>query len=792
MNTSSDKCEGSDHPSYNNSKNLSNKIFSINQFVNSEICNLNRLDRVVYYFEQIELFNNGQKIPVKTKLIDYLKLFDEDQSISVGAYKCKYKQLSYNNFGEFGRSFAYKNKINLKESKINGQTDEDISFCPSLQSIKREVRNFICSEFCLDIDIKNCQPTILDQLIKFNGLNCPNLTEYVNNRDQILKKYNMTKDQVITIIYDSNKKCNIDFFDEINRYVYNEFLNTLKANPDYSRFYLNREKHARNIKNFKGSFISLILQDIENKILYYALEQMHDDGIDICCPMFDGAIVRKHNLIDDDYLQKINKIVKINTGYDVKFIVKDMKYPEEFDQLETKIPEKFRESLRTNVFKEEALQFLKRKDLIVHDGDKIWVKYFDNSWICETKKVEEMLVKYLSDTTTILVTQFPSIIKLIRAHAGDFVLDKNFRETLFNKDRIFFSNGCYSFEDDKFYDWDEIDQKGWKTNVVLDYKYHKNNEKIQKIIDEIYELILLPTFDHNKELLADFLSLNMRYLAGYYEDKYWGLAMGDRNSGKGTITDLFKKSFQSYVGTFETSNLCVADNSSDAEYGNKWLIEFDNKRIMFGNEIPDDKTLNGKIIKQIASGGDEVKARKAYENISSIRMRSLMWLFGNDIPDFPKRSRDCLNNCLYFTFPCVFSDNENAQSSTIYKVCKTAPVKEFVQNTKYIEIAMFHLMKSYYKKTKPGYIYLKQETLTISNESIDYMNVLTNMLEITKNEDDFLPIGDLTSSLKNKHEFTMSTAKLKEILKKGFGLEYIKYNKKPYRDKYGFKGVILI
>jgi hypothetical protein len=51
----------------------------------------------------------------------------------------------------------------------------------SLCSFRRALRHTLAKNIYADIDIKNCQPTILHQVCISNGIDCPNLSEYVNN-----------------------------------------------------------------------------------------------------------------------------------------------------------------------------------------------------------------------------------------------------------------------------------------------------------------------------------------------------------------------------------------------------------------------------------------------------------------------------------------------------------------------------------------------------------------------------------------------------------------------------------
>lgn len=116
-----------------------------------------------------------------------------------------------------------------------------------------------------------------------------------------------------------------------------------------------------------------------------------------------------------------------------------------------------------------------------------------------------------------------------------------------------------------------------------------------------------------------------------------------------------------------TDNLCNKQTeNNDVEYANKWKIPFSKHRIMFGNEIPEDKTINNVMLKSIASGGDVFKARVAYGNINTYKMRSLAWIFANNLPRHNHENADCFQNMLYFNFPCKFVEDPDIERSEFY------------------------------------------------------------------------------------------------------------------------------
>ena len=56
----------------------------------------------------------------------------------------------------------------------------------SLCCMRKPVRHALCRDYYSDIDVENCHPVILQHLCQVNGLTCTNLSNYVENRNEIL------------------------------------------------------------------------------------------------------------------------------------------------------------------------------------------------------------------------------------------------------------------------------------------------------------------------------------------------------------------------------------------------------------------------------------------------------------------------------------------------------------------------------------------------------------------------------------------------------------------------------
>lgn len=205
----------------------------------------------------------------------------------------------------------------------------------------RKIRHFLCSENYIDIDIVNCHPVILNQLCLNNGLSCDNLSNYVNNRDDIIKDvmqlYNMSKDDVkvlfIKIINGGSlsyymkklnltKKCSflIEFEKELSKIRKNIKMSN-------SEFIKNLPKDKRNNEN---SIIAYYLQEYECRMLEIVYKYLNENGFivdNFCSLCYDGLLVLKNKKLNEnicDVLLQLNKEVKKSLGFDVEFKIKEM------------------------------------------------------------------------------------------------------------------------------------------------------------------------------------------------------------------------------------------------------------------------------------------------------------------------------------------------------------------------------------------------------------------------------------------------------------------------------------
>ena len=197
----------------------------------------------------------------------------------------------------------------------------------SIEKLQSECRATVCREYYHDLDIVNCQPTLMEQLVKKElGVEMPSLSSYVAERDAFLLKLIEThdmnrddaKDAVIRVL-----------FGETNKYpelAHMSFEVRAKAKelsklPRYAELFA----AVKNEKNMYGSFLSFAAQTEERKCML-AMRQFlmeRDWSVDVLC--YDGIMVRRRTgvSITEELLEEMVAYVKEQTGYDIQIKEKE-------------------------------------------------------------------------------------------------------------------------------------------------------------------------------------------------------------------------------------------------------------------------------------------------------------------------------------------------------------------------------------------------------------------------------------------------------------------------------------
>ena len=182
----------------------------------------------------------------------------------------------------------------------------------TVQNICGIARGFLFKH-TTDIDMYNCQPTILKYLCSTYNIDCPHLTNYILNREQIFKS-NGGKDFVKNNV---NKILNSEYKKKLD----NQFLKDLDKEMFMIRLKLISENdHTKMIehiptdeKNYAGKAMNVILTEYESRILEDIIYCLTNNNIQIITRMFDGCLIDGNHYDNIELLEKVE--CYINSKY---------------------------------------------------------------------------------------------------------------------------------------------------------------------------------------------------------------------------------------------------------------------------------------------------------------------------------------------------------------------------------------------------------------------------------------------------------------------------------------------
>lgn len=203
----------------------------------------------------------------------------------------------------------------------------------SLQAISREIRQTIGGDFYYDYDVVNAHPVFLEWICEKYGIEHRELSNYINNRDELFKKFadmgiskSTVKQVYLAVINGGDADYNRMEIkpDEIQRFrVEMHFIQT-KITEIYKEKYEKHIAHRRSQKDKSektdaGSFINILLCNMENNILLETWNYLQKPRDAVFC--FDGLMLPIDMVVDIPAIQ--NHILQV-FGVSIKLKIKPM------------------------------------------------------------------------------------------------------------------------------------------------------------------------------------------------------------------------------------------------------------------------------------------------------------------------------------------------------------------------------------------------------------------------------------------------------------------------------------
>lgn len=181
-----------------------------------------------------------------------------------------------------------------------------------VQKLKKNLRGFLVHDYAVDLDMKNCHPCLLLNLMETTYPDSQelysHLKDYVHNRDKLIEQGRVSKTDVL-ISMNHNKECRSHSqfatkldkeFKNIQKLLFNDYPDKVKLN-DISLSVKNNLK-----QNKYGKWLNHLLTIKEDEILQRVMSKYKGS---VHAPFFDGFLLDKEAFTENT-IEDLNKMTE--------------------------------------------------------------------------------------------------------------------------------------------------------------------------------------------------------------------------------------------------------------------------------------------------------------------------------------------------------------------------------------------------------------------------------------------------------------------------------------------------
>lgn len=696
-------------------------------------------------------------------------------------------------------------------------------FCKNgvgIQSMPRIIRHTICDGLYIDLDFKNAHPKILETLCLKHNIKCDYLTNYIINRDVLLTEWgsliNYDKDEIkhifLCALNGNTTKYIIPNWNDILE-EFKIIHKTISLLPEYD--IILKEVEDKERTNIYAKVVNRILCQIENNCLqslYKALDKkdlfqvvIDDTYYKVCSLIFDGIQIplneKTRAFCNDDNFKCLSSIIENETGFyldithkpfDCKLSIPDNIEDDEDD-----------EDIYVSNDGDAAEHIISKFSNYMINCNNIRYINYNNTWICDVDIIKSIMYGWIFKTTMkkATLTSFEyynrdktcinKCLEILYQNWCSFIPNNPtfISNMLINsKEYLPFMNGIYSMRERKLLNYDDVSVQ---FTQIIDRNYPEYN---QEYYDMLMEKIIIPILPDEEERKY-FIYCIARALAGKYEDKKWFINKGSRNSGKGVITKLLQNAFRKFVGTFNSGSLTrkLNENADDAK-NLSWVVKKKDCRLLISNEVQEDAILNGKMLKQLASGGDAILGRCNYQDEIEFIPQFTMMLQLNNLRGV--EPVDALESCEQFYCKSKFVSKDALIEGQPFLKLKDDNIKNLIEKPEIIDAFTIYVLNHFADFMETPDIVKCSTSDMIADIPLTLEEIILKHFRYSRNHDDKLFTDDIITYIKEKTEYEgVIDIKLLPtiILKCGVGTRSkngnIRINGKQFK---GFSNIVLL
>lgn len=210
--------------------------------------------------------------------------------------------------------------------------------------LKREIRAVMCANWYFDLDIVNCQPTILSQIMRSWNIDAPSLRHYINHRDDVISDiashYLVDRDAAKNLII------RLVYLGGVEQWMHDHAVDSaIEMHPFVDQFHQEFKRIAQtlSIKQFFGQFfkghdadnasiaskLAIFLQTKERECINALIDAVKKTHV-IGAIIHDGILIRKEHVnqrtIDASIVKKWQDAISEATEFSLQLKIKDMNF----------------------------------------------------------------------------------------------------------------------------------------------------------------------------------------------------------------------------------------------------------------------------------------------------------------------------------------------------------------------------------------------------------------------------------------------------------------------------------
>lgn len=707
-----------------------------------------------------------------------------------------FSKKSRERLGRYIKSRSHANQVRVLY--CYGKRWEDIQFGRlypkddiGLQAFPFDIRNPLLEKYYWDVDMVNCHYVILAKMADDWGLPTEAIHQYIDNRDAELAKVSsvrkIAKTAFLKIAYGGNIKLYDDRYDDdgvvegdmtLIRRIEKEMTSIVdRVWTEYKHLH----SKVRGTNNPKFSLFANVLQNEEQKCLRAMDLYFQSKGRSMDVLIHDGGSVRKlegETELHQGHLVGAGKAILDATGYVHSLLVKawehGFKMPEQKTQ---EVPELINDDYASKVFVGLMGTHVCRIDKAVYyfnELNGLW-ETGEEAFRRAVHKHKEALV-FREKIESALGTRYKvhdysgteKKVVAMRAFIKNYVPERNLfseKELESNYYKLLFKNGIFDFRTGftEGFNEDIIFQR----RINRDFPVVRDEEKESEVRDILFQ----DPFKVSEVGLFLLKTLVIGMVGDYSRKKFY-FGLGPTNCGKGVLTNALKMAFDGYVDEWNADELLYNSKTGmDRAKRMAWVQDLQG-RLAFSNEIKMERTaIDMNLVKSVSGGGDNIMARKNFQDQSPIVCRSMMFLLANDLPEFAPKDVATNDRCVFVPYEYSFTNGEitKPKQKKANPSVKNMFLKEDYQNALFwLFASTFQSMteeeKAWGGKILPPALVL-EETLEYSGDgSAELNDVFLEKYEITNDPTDRVLSSQVCRYLLDERRLRYSKQKISKMV----------------------------